>query len=881
MAKLPTGTVTYLFTDIEGSTRLLQNLGPDQYRRLQADHAALMRSAIAEGQGTAIRTEGDSFFAVFPTPAGGLQAAVGAQRSLATHPWPESGTIRVRMGLHTGEGRLGDDDYVGIDVNRAARIAAAGHGGQVILSDATCALVQHDLPDGVTIRDLGVHRLKDITHPEHLFDLIIDGLHSEFPELKTLDARPNNLPLQLTSFVGREAEVAETIRLLRDHRLVTLTGPGGTGKTRLAIAVAAELLSSFDGGAFFVDLAPIADPAQVCPAICHVLGVKEEPGSELIDTLVNRLFGQELLLVLDNFEHLLAAAPLVDSVLGRVADVRVLVTSRARLGLYGEQEQHVPPLALPDLRRLPELETLSRYEAVALFISRARAARANFTVTSANARAVAAICARLDGLPLAIELAASRTKILSPDGILSRLGASLDLLSATVTNVPERQRTLRAAIEWSFRLLEEPERRLFARLSAFAGGADLESVEAVGNPDGDLGVDTLHALSSLVDRSLVRQTETEAGEPRFGMLETIREYARERCEVEWDADATRHRHALHFLALAEASKPHLDGRDMVTWLDRLTLEHDNLQTALRWAIEVDEVDLGMSAAAAVWRFWQQRGHFALGRMWMERLLACPGPARSSARAKAYGAAGSLAYWQADLEATERYYAESLAIAREVGDRAGIAAALYNLGFLPMVRGSGLDRAIELFQEARKIYEEIGDEVYAARSRGDIGFALALQGQYERALPILEESIQISKKQGDLFYLADNLTGAATAHRYLGNHGQSRASFLEALELMHEADNPSGVGGTLLMLSGLESDAGRHDVAVRLFAAGTSITRSIGGAPPLVAMQLGDPEGAARQALGDEATDQALADGRAMSRDEAVAYARKVGAPLST
>jgi predicted ATPase/class 3 adenylate cyclase len=871
MGDLPTGTVTFLFTDIEGSTRLLQELGRDGYRELQDAHAEIIRRATGAGGGVEVRTEGDSFLVVFPTPAGGLRAALTAQRELSDTE------IRVRMGLHTGEGHLGGGDYLGIDVNRAARIAAAGHGGQILLSDATRSLVEHDLPNTVTIRDLGTHRLKDISHPERLFDVVIDGLPSDFPQLTTLDARPNNLPLQLTSFVGRDAEIAETVRLLGDHRLVTLTGAGGTGKTRLALAVATEMLPSLPDGAFFVDLAPLGDPGQVCPAICQALGVREEPGSDLIDTLVNHLARKTLLLVLDNFEHLLEGASLVDEVLGRVTDVRVLATSRTRLGLYGEQEQLVPPLRLPDPRHPPGLDALSRYEAVALFIDRARAARSDFAVTTENAAAVAEICARVDGLPLAIELAASRIKVLSPDAILSRLRHSLDLLAAGARNIPERQRTLRGAIEWSYGLLDEPERRLFARLSVFVGGADLEATEGVANPDGDLGADLLDRLASLIDRSLVRQTETEAGEPRFGMLETIREYAQDRCDLEWDGDATRRRHADHFLGLAKASEPHLTGEGQVTWLDRLDRDHENIQAAFQWAIDAGEAERGLRAAAAVWRFWHLRGHVAAGRAWLERLLAFP-VERTAVRAKAEDALGSLTYWQGEIPETERHYREALAIYRELGAREGIAQATYNLAFVPLIRGSGFEESGRLLQEAIELYEELGDEGRVARAKGDMGFLLVLKDDPHTALPLLEESLSLSRERGDTFRLADDLLRVAEAHRSLGDHDRARRGYLEALDVMERANTPGGVAAALQIMASVDSDRGDHRRAMRLFGAGMAIAESIGD-PELTTtpFHFADPVGDARKAIGDEAVDRALAEGRAMTREEAVAYARTADA----
>jgi predicted ATPase/class 3 adenylate cyclase len=875
MTELPSGTVTFLFTDIEGSTTLLQRLGGDAYGRIQDDHADILRQAITREQGVEVRTEGDSFFAVFASPVGAIRAAVGGQRELAAHRWPEDAAMRVRMGMHTGEGRLGGDDYVGIDVHRAARIAAAGHGGQVLLSDATRGLVEHDLPNGVSIRDLGDHRLKDIVHPEHLFDLVIEGLPSDFPALRTLDARPNNLPLQLTSFVGRADEIAETIRLLGEHRLVTLTGPGGTGKTRLALQVATELLPSFSDGAFFVDLAPIVDPDQVCPAICEALGVREEPGRDLIDTLVNRLAGKTLLLVLDNFEHLLEAAWLMDEVLGRVAEVRVLVTSRTRLGLYGEQEQLVPPLRLPDPRHPPEVDALSRYEAVALFMDRARTARSEFAVTNENAPAVAEICARLDGLPLAIELAASRIKVLSPDAILSRLRDSFDLLAASARNIPERQRTLRAAIGWSYGLLDEPGRRLFARMSVFFGGADLEAAEAVANPDGELGADILDGLASLVDRSLVRQTEAEAGEPRFGMLETIREYARDRCDLEWDGDATRRRHADHFLGLAEASEAHLTGENQVTWLDRLDRDHENIQAALRWAIDAGESDRGMRAAASVWRFWHLRGHIAAGLGWLEQLLASP-VGRTAVRAKAEDAAGSLSYWQSNVPEMEGHYREALAIYRELGDRQGIAQATYDLAFVPLLRGSDLEEGERLLSDAIALYQELGDQDGMAKAKGDMGLILMMRGDYRAALPVLEDFLSLARTRGDTFRLADGLIRVADANRGLGDHDRARRGYLEALDVTERANTPGGVAAVLQLMASVDVDRGDHQRAMRLFGAGMAIAESIGDTDVIAApYEFADPVGDARKAIGDEATDRALAEGRAMSRDEAVAYARSV------
>jgi len=484
MRDLLTGTVTFLFTDMEGSTRLLERLGK-QYRDVQHRHNSIIREAIAEGDGREVSTEGDSFFAVFPAPSGAVRAAVRAQRELAAAPWPDGVVIRVRMGLHTGEGIVGGDNYLGLDVNRGARIAAAAHGGQVLLSDATRGLVERSLPAATRFRDLGQHRLKDLAQPERLYQVVIEGLEQEFPPLRTMDARPNNLPAQLTRFIGRNYEISRVRELLARNRLVTLTGPGGTGKTRVALPVAGEALTDFRDGAFFVDLSSVTDAELVAPETAAALGMPEQPGHPFLDTLRDHLRLRNLLLVLDNLEQVVnAASGFVEPLLRAAPEVKVLVTSRVPLHLYGEQEFPVPPLALPDPQHLPDVDSLARFEAVALFADRAAAGKPDFRVTAENARTVAKITARLDGLPLAIELAASRVKLLSPKQLLPRLEQRLPLLTARDRNVPERQRTLRRTIEWSYELLDEAEQRMFSRLSVFAGGGRHGSGGGGGEPGG-------------------------------------------------------------------------------------------------------------------------------------------------------------------------------------------------------------------------------------------------------------------------------------------------------------------------------------------------------------------------------------------------------------
>jgi predicted ATPase/class 3 adenylate cyclase len=879
MAAPPTGVITFLFTDIEGSTRLLHVLG-DRYRTVQDRHGEIIRATVAE-DGYVVRTEGDSFFVTFRNPVQAVRAAVTAQRRLASNEWPTGSELRVRMGLHTGQGLLGGDDYIGIDVNTAARIAGAAHGGQVLLSEATRALTQHDLPGGVVARDLGEHRLRDIAHPERLFDLVIDGLPSDFPPIKSMGIRPNNLPLPLNSFIGRAHEVAQAVQLLEGHRLVTLTGPGGSGKTRLALELARDHLAGFEDGVYFVDLAPLLHHEQVPSELVQGLGMREVPGRDLVDILVDRLAAKDVLLVLDNFEHVLPACWVVERLLGSAPRLRILTTSRAPLRIYGEQELAVPPLALPDPYQVYEPRALTQIEAIALFTDRVRAVRPEFVVTDENAAAVAGICARLDGLPLAIELAASRMKVLSPQKILSRLAIGPDLLTATARNLPPRQRTLRATINWSYGLLYEPEQRLFARLSVFKGGASFDAAEAVGNPEDDLGVDTLDALTVLVDNSLVRQTETKDAEPRFGMLETIREYAGELLASGDDAAPARRRHADYFLTLAHDGESHLTTDDQVQWLNRFELEHDNLQATFRWTLDAGEPERGLAAAAAMWRFWQQRGYLSVGRSWLERLLSSSGPEQTATVANGHLAAGSIAYWQGDYDATDQHYRKGLTIFQALGDQRGIAEATYNLAFAPEWDDS-LDIAarsvdivsIERMQDALRRFEELGDVAGVAKAKGNLAFHLAFAGDMESAGPLLEEAIAGYRQLHEKLHLADALIAYGQGLLLRGDYVDARAALIEALGLVHEADNWAAVSGVLEGMSFLESRQGRHERAVRILGSFQEIRRTMEFTYPLAASStLGiDVVAEARNAIGDEAVDRALAEGRAMTRAEAVAYA---------
>jgi predicted ATPase/class 3 adenylate cyclase len=877
MTELPTGTVTFLFTDIEGSTGLLQALG-DGYATVLDEHAAIIRRAVADGGGVEVSTHGDAVFAVFASPAGAARAAVAAQRALAAHDWSPAPPLRVRMGLHTGEGTLGGDDYVGLDVHRAARVADAAHGGQVLVSDATRALVQAALPAGASLRDLGPHQLRGIAGPERLHQLTVEGLADEFPPPRTPDARPGNLPAQLSSFVGREGEIAEVERLLDHTRLLTLTGPGGSGKTRLAVAVATDLLPGYRDGAWFVDLSPLTDPALVPAAVANALRVREA-GRPVLEEVKDHLRHRELLAVVDNVEQVAEAGPVMEELLGAAPGLRVLATSRVALSLRGEQEYPVPPLEVPDPERLPaDPAALAGVAAVRLFSERAMAANPRFALTTENAPVVAEITARLDGLPLAIELAATRTKVLTPAQILERLGRRLSLLTSASRNLPERQRTLRAAIAWSHDLLDPDEQRLFARLAVFAGGWTFEAVEAVCDP-AELGLDAVDGLTSLVDKSLVRRVEPPAGEPRFSMLETIREFAAEQLAAGGELAPLAERHARHFLELAVAAEPELTGEDQGMWLDRCDAERANLRAALRWALDAGEAGPAQAAAGALWGFWQQRGYLAEGRRWLEEVLAMPsGQAPTVARAKALTGAGGIAWW-IDQRASRRYYEEALAIERRLGDPARIAGALYNMAFAAGAE-QDLEGAGRLLEESLALYRRVGDEPGVARVLTMQVVPDAMAGRWGRVVARLEEVRDIWRRRGNRLALAFELVWLAFAYGRDGRREEARAAALEALELFREADNPTGMAIAFVDLAFLLTWEGRHADAVRLAGVAAAHRERAGGGPMpgFGGMLEGDPVAEAGAHLGEEATRRAWEEGLAMGVTEAVALAEGPGSP---
>ena len=873
MSTLPTGTVTFFFSDIEGSTRLIQQLG-ERYPEVLLAHHAIQRKTLAANGGHELRTEGDSFFIVFGSALQACAGAAAVQTALHAHEWPEGGAVRVRIGVHTGEATLVGNEYLGLDVHRAARVAAAGHGGQVLVSETTRALVDHSLPTGLTLKDLGVHRLKDLAQPERIYQLTVEGLPDNFPPLKTLEATPNNLPTQLTSFIGRDDQVREAKQLLARSRLLTLTGPGGTGKTRLSLEIAANVLDQFPDGVYFVPLSAIHDPELVPSAIAQALSISTTGQRRPIDALIDHLREKRTLLVLDNFEQVLDAAPVASQLLEGSAGLRVLVSSRAVLRVSGEQEFPVPPLGLPDLKALPGLAALSQFEAVRLFIERAVAVKPDFKATNENAPAIAGICERVDGLPLAIELAAARVKLFSPQALLSRLEKSLSALGSGTRDAPARQQTLRGAILWSYDMLDDGDRRLLARVSVFARGGNLEQLEAVCGPAEDVGGDVLDSLDQLADQSLLRRLP-DFDEPRFLMLQTIRDFASERLEESGEAHLVRDRHLKAFIALAQQAQSHLFGPRRKEWLDRLEEDHDNFRAALDWAVASKDARSAMELSTHMWRFWQMRGHLHEGRRRIDEAL---GLANSGdfpkERLAALEAAGGLAYWQADMEVAQRFYDECLALTRGQGDDRALANALYNAAFPRVVSRDAIADAKPMLAEALPLYRKIGDETGVARVLWGIGNAFFFAKEFAEARPVLEEAVALNRKLNDQFGLGWSIHTLGLVSFNLGDFELARKCWTEAVQLFAAAGDVPGMVLQLDNLSALARHDGDFVRAARLWGAASAHQVSSGTG---LGRLLREEEGrTGREGLEDDVAARVLAEGQAMSLEKAVAYALETG-----
>jgi predicted ATPase/class 3 adenylate cyclase/DNA-binding CsgD family transcriptional regulator len=931
MTELPTGTVTFLFTDIEGSTRLLE-AGQAAYRDALGRHDAIVRSSIAGHAGAIVQTRGDGFCAAFASPAEAMQAALAAQRGLHQEPWEITGSLKVRMALHTGVVELRGDEYFGAPLHRCARLLDSAHGGQVILSAATAALVGESLPSGCALRDLGAHALRDLIRPERVFQLDALDLPSDFRPLRTLTAIPNNLPIQATAFIGREQQlqaVRETV-LRPDTRLLTLTGPGGTGKTRLGLQVAGDLLDAFADGVYLVPLAPVTAPDLVASSIAQALDVREASGRAMVTALTDVLRQKRLLLVLDNFEQILDAAPLVSELLGAAPGLKVIVTSRSPLRIYGEREYPVPPLALPDHRATLTAAHLAQFEAIRLFEDRAQSARPDFAVDDTNAATIAEICHRLDGLPLAIELAAARVRVLPPSALLQRMARRLPLLTGGARDLPARQRTLRDAIAWSYDLLEPDERALFRRLAVFRG-CTLDAAEEVCVGEAPragatsvalppLGIDVLDGIQSLVEKSLLRQDRMPDGQPWYQMLETVREYALECLDQSGEAAAAHRRQALAGLKLAEGSEDGVYGPDQATWLAQLEREHANLRAALDWCQERGYAEPALRLAVALWWFWSISGKVKEGRERLESLLARfplkPGASNTrvalSARAhvgagmlasiqgdhvaarglqeaglalrrtmpdlmglfSALESVGTAACLQGDYTAARRHFEEALDVARRLGDRTSYANVMTLLGNVSYELGD-LDVARAYYDEGLAAFSESEFESYRSLNAAMLAVAtVALeQGHFQDAQRLAHNAVAGSEKvnQTHLRAFALAVLGAVALAR--GDLGTTREHLAEGIRICQQVGNVAAVAQILERFVGLAVAQERYEGALRLAAASTMLHERT--AAPISARgqeRLDRALEPARRVLGQEAAARAWQAGTMLDVDAAVAAA---------
>jgi predicted ATPase/class 3 adenylate cyclase len=860
---LPTGPgVTFLFTDIEGSTRLERALGGTTWATVVADHDRRLREAIEAARGQVVKTEGDAVFAAFGSPADAVTAIVAGQRALVAEPFAEDAAVRIRAGLHLGVGRLRGDtepnapaDYVGIDVNYAARIAAAGNGGQIVLSDPLVQALGLQVPpsaDGGTLVDEGLRSVKDFEEPSRLYRLVVPGAADDDRPLRTLDA-PSNLPHGSTSLVGREIEIEKLAAELQDGRIVTLTGPGGSGKTRLAIGVAEVVRGGFPHGTWFVDLADVRDAALFEPTIALTVGIRESSERTLAEALRGFLHDRQVLLLLDNLEQLLPPAAETTARLIRGAPgLRILATSRELLRIGGEHGHVVPPLDVS--------------AGVMLFEDRARLHRPDLVIDETTRATIQEICEKLDGLPLAIELAAARIRVLSPAAILDRLGRSLDLAGGA-RDLPERQRTLRGAIDWSHELLSEPERRLFRRLSVFAGGWTAETALEVTDPAGDIGIDVLDGLESLLDKSLIRADPTgegdTGGEARFSMHVLLREYARERLVESGELDELDARHARAMRGLAERVGGQILTKAGEEAMQRLDREQHNLRAAIDWSLRTGELTVGLTIMSSSWRWYQQRGRLRDGRTLLGELLEREGSSDDvRLRIATLAADGGLAYWMEDFEGCRARYEERLALADETGDTRLIAEANYDLGFLGAV-ANDLDFILRHEQRALELFTELGDKAGVERAHQTLVLRKFLAGDIDEALADTEANLAAFRELGSLFQVADSLTLVSAIGWKANDPAVSWGYLIEALGIFSDLDMASGLARSFGMAALLQLRYGDPELGARIAGATEELhqRKNVMIAPTKV-LHLPDGRDLAAEILGADRARELMAAGAA-------------------
>jgi predicted ATPase/class 3 adenylate cyclase len=873
----PTGDLTFLFTDIEGSSKLWEK-HPQAMARALAQHDALMRAIFEGHRGYVFKTMGDAFCVAFGNPLEAAAAALAAQRQLGAVTWGETGPLRVRMALHSGEAEERDGDYFGRTLNRVARLLAAGHGGQTLFSHATAERTREHLPDGVGLRDLGERRLKDLNRPERIFQLTAPDLRADFPTLRSLEVLPNNLPAQVTSFIGRASEMAEVKRLLGTTRLLTLTGPGGTGKTRLSLQVAADVLEDYPHGVWLVELATVSDGSLIGESIASAIDIREEAGRPPLDTLINALRGWRLLLVLDNCEHLIAAcAEIAGTLLRRCPEMRILASSREPLSIAGETIWAVPTLDVPEFVRgqeAPPMSSFAELEAVQLFVERAAAVRPGFTLTPENALTVARLCWRLDGIALAIELAAARVKLLTPAQILARIDDRFHLLSSGSRNALPRQQTLGALIDWSYDLLSEPERALLRRLAVFVGGRTLEMAEEVCSGEGVERREVFDLLAALADKSLLTVETGRDGEISYTMLESVWDYADDKL-MQFDETARyRGRHLDFFTRFAEDAEEHLLGPEQTEWLEKVSAQHLNLRFALRWSVEAaGGVERGLRLMTALTRYWEVRSYLAEGREQFAELFAKLDESVSpEVRTRAYLSAGRLAWCQDRDDEAMRYFTLALESAETLGLRVELGFLHAFMGFTDRNVGNK-DAARIHFEQAYAIGREIASERLMGTAMSGLGSIAADEGDLADARRRKVESLAIFRRVGDK-WLVGVLSWSLAKVAIAQNDHTAASQFLkESITLSRELGNKWSIPYALEAFGDIAAKEGNAARAVRLYGAASVLREGLGlGLSPVEKVTYEKTLADLRAGLSPEAFDVEWKAGRGLHSDEALQLA---------
>jgi predicted ATPase len=856
---------------VRGYTRFTFESGDEAAADLTDRFADLTERVVARHAGEVVELRGDEALATFTSARAALRAALELQSQYADERRRTGLPLNVGIGLDTGEAVPIRGGYRGTPLNLAARLCSLAGPGDILASRALTQIARN--LEGYSYLDRGEVKLKGFPEPIQVIQVVPEGgVAIDRPPLQQrLVAHPNNLPIEPTPFIGRTRELDDVLSLIHrpTARLVTLTGTGGAGKTRLALQAAGILLDEFPDGVFFVSLAAISDAALVMPTVAQTLDVPEETGAPIEAVLDARLRDRKLLLVLDNFEQVREAAPALSTLLGSCPSLRVIVTSRAVLNLYGEYVYDVPPLSVPDPAHLPDPTAFFQYESVVLFVERARAVKATFEVTAENAPSIAEICYRLDGLPLALELAAARIRLLPPRALAARLESRLSVLTGGFRGRPERQQTLRGTIDWSYGLLDAAEQTLFARLSVFVGGCTLDAIEAVCNADGTLEIDVFDGVAILVENSLLR--EAGDNEPRFVMLETIREYALSELQNQGIAAAMRDAHAGYFLALGETAEPKLRAAEQGEWLRRLDAEHDNLRAALARFLEAGEIDSGLRLAGALWRFWWGRGYLAEGRTWLERLLR-PDQGSPEVRATALNGLANMVWSQGDLDRAEALHRQALELRNEVGDAPGIARSLNNLGLVNEQRGN-VEEAAGWYERALSVARDSGDLWAVALVLGNLGGVMGLQGREDRAYELENESLRIWRELGDRASEGRVLNTQVDRALEAGDFHRAARLQRESLELYRQLGNQEPVAHCIEGAAKILARTGSTETAVQFWGAAEALRRSLGQPIPRDNHLERDRSlESARASIGAEAVEAAWSVGLLITADEAVEQA---------